>query len=187
MGGRGQAIDLLLEGEAQLAITSLREFARELEYRQFISDPIVLIAHPDHPWAKRGSIKVGDLPGGRFILREPRSGTYQTAADALAEQGMAIRDLAPVMVLGSAEAIYVAVKEGIGVAFISRRAAAEGVADGHVVEVPIAGLTIVQQLHMVRRAEQTMSTVATAFWDFVYAPENRHILGGSSGERGENR
>jgi DNA-binding transcriptional LysR family regulator len=183
VGGRGEAIDLLLEGEAQLAITSLREFSRELEYRQFISDPIVLIAHPDHPWARRESIRVDELPGGRFVFREPHSGTYQTVVDALAEHGLNVRDLAPVMVLGNSEAIYVAVKEGIGVAFLSRRAAAQGVADGHIVEVPIEGLTMAQQLHMARRADQTLSTVATAFWDFVYAPENRHILSGADGER----
>ncbi len=182
VGGRGQAIDLLLEGEAQLAITSLREISRELEYRQFISDPIVLIAHPDHPWAKRKSVRVADLPGGRFIFREPHSGTYQTVADALAEQGMNVRDLAPIMVLGNSEAIYVAVKEGIGVAFLSRRAAAQGIADGYVAEVPVEKLAMAQQLHMARRSDQTMSTVATAFWDFVYTPENRHILNGVNGE-----
>lgn len=182
VGGRGQAIDLLLEGEAQLAITSLREISRELEYRQFISDPIVLIAHPDHPWAKRKAVRVADLPGGRFIFREPHSGTYQTVADALAEQGMNMRDLAPIMVLGNSEAIYVAVKEGIGVAFLSRRAAAQGIADGYVVEVPVEKLVMAQQLHMARRSDQTMSTVATAFWDFVYTPENRHILNGTNGE-----
>jgi len=94
---------------------------------------------------------------------------------------MNIRDLAPIMTLGNSEAILVAVMEGIGVAFLSRRAAARAIADGHVVEVPVEGLQMAQQLHMVRRAEHTMSTVATAFWDFVYAPDNRHLLNGMAG------
>ncbi|MGQ9886869.1 MAG: LysR substrate-binding domain-containing protein [Aggregatilineales bacterium] len=181
VSGRSEAIDVLLGGEVQIAITSLRELSRELEYRHFLFDPIALIVHPSHPWAQRSAIRVSDLPSGRFILREPTAGTYQTVADALAEHGMNIRDLAPVMTLGNSEAILVAVMEGIGVAFLSRRAAARAIADGHVVEVPVEGLQMAQQLHMVRRAEHTMSAAAGAFWDFVYAPDNRRLLNGVVG------
>lgn len=182
VSGRSEAIDLLLASEAHIAITSLRELWRELEYRHFLFDPVVLIAHPGHPWARRGAIRVDDLPGGRFVLREPTSGTYQTVADALAEHGLTVRELTSVMTLGNSEAILVAVMEGIGVAFLSQRAAARAIADGHVVEIPIEGLQMAQQLHMVRRAEHTMSGVATAFWDFVYGLENRHLLNGMPGD-----
>ena len=181
VSGRSEAINVLLAGEAQIAITSLRELSRELEYRHFLFDPIALIVHPSHPWARRDAIGVADLPSGRFVLREPAAGTYQTVADALAEHGMTVRDLASVMTLGNSEAILVAVMEGIGAAFLSRRAAARAIADGHVIEVPVEGLQMAQQLHLVRRAEHTMSTVATAFWDFVYAPDNRHLLNGAAG------
>ena len=175
VGTRGTALQMLLEDEAHLAVTSLREPSRDLEYRPFTREPVVLIAPPDHPWARRGAITVPDLVEGRFILREMNSGTRQIAADALAEHDMSLNDLSTVMILGNSEAIHVAVAEGTGVAFISYRAAAEGIARGRVVEVPVTGLNMQQQLYIVRHATRAPTMAQSTFWDFVFVPENAVI------------
>lgn len=174
--GRDSALQMVIQGEAQVAISSLREPSRDLEYRQFITDPVVLIAPPGHPWAAQGSIETADLPAGRFIRREIDSGTQQTVIEALAEHDLSPNDLPTVMILGNSEAIYMAVAEGIGVAFVSYRAAAEGIAAGRVVEIPVRGLNMTQQLYMVRHTVRHASAVQSAFWDYVYAPENRPLL-----------
>ncbi len=176
VGSRGSAIKMLLAGEAHVAITSLREVSKELEYRPFIEDPITLIVAPDHPWAKRGAISLGELFEGRFILRERNSGTTQTLIQTLAECNFNIRDLPVVMTLGNSEAIHIAVREGIGVAFISCRAAYEGLQLGNVAAVEIENLRMCQQLYMVRRDTSTSPSAPTAFWDFVYSPGNRNLL-----------
>lgn len=174
--GRDSALAMVINGEAQIAISSLREPSRDLEYRQFITDPVVLIAPPDHPWAQRRQISVADLTGGRFIRREIDSGTQQTVIQALAEHDLSLSDLPTVMILGNSEAIYMAVAEGIGVAFVSYRAAAEGIASGRVVRVAVQGLNMTQQLYMVRHTARHPSSVQSAFWDFVYSLENRPLL-----------
>ncbi len=174
---RGSALEMLQDGTAHLAISSLCEPSRTLDYRPLTCDPIVLIAPPDHPWAGRAAIPVEELREGRFIVRELNSGTQQAVAHALSQHNLSATALDTVMVLGNSEAIHMAVAEGIGVAFISRRAAEEGIQTGRVVEVRVEGLDIVQQLYMVRHAHRVATGAQTAFWDFVYAPENRALLG----------
>jgi DNA-binding transcriptional LysR family regulator len=173
---RGSAIDRLIENTSHLAITSLREPSRELEFRQFITDPVVLIAPPQHPWASRGTIDVNELAKGRFIVRELNAGTQQAVIQALAEHDLSINDLDTVMTLGNSEAINMAVAEGIGVAFLSCRAAAASIANGSVAEVVVEGLSISQQLYMVRHAHRGTTAAQRAFWDHVYSPENQALL-----------
>lgn len=175
VGSRGSALEMLLESEAHLAVTSLREPSKELEYRDFVQDPVILIAPLSHPWAKR-TIQVSELIEGKFIRRENTSGTYQTVSQALTNYDMSIQELPLVMVLGNTEAINLAVAEGIGVAFVSQRSAADAIQTGRVAHVHIEGLDMFQQLYMVRRSERTMTTVQGAFWNFVYDPENQHLL-----------
>jgi len=174
---RGSAIKLLLENEAHVAITSCREQSKELEYRQFMLDPVVLIVPPTHRWAQRDNIHFDELPEARYIKRELRSGTQQTIVEALANHGLTLDDLPTVMTLGSSEAIAIAVAEGIGVAFVSRRAAEDSINLGRVIEVPVIDLEMAQQLYMIRRANNVMTAAASAFWDFVYQPDNRYLLG----------
>ncbi len=177
VGPRGSSIRQLLDGSAHIAISSLREPYRELEYRPFITDSVVLITPPAHPWASRPSITVEELLEGRFIVREPDSGTQQAVLEALAAFNLGLGALKVVMTLGNSEAIAMAVAEGIGVAFISERVAAEWISTRRVVAVPIEGLTIAQQLYMVRHAHRAATRAQTAFWEHVYVPENRALLG----------
>lgn len=176
VNSRIPSLDMLLEGQAQLAVTSLKEFSRELEYRPFMLDPVILIAPAKHIWARAGSIQINDLYRSRFIHRELTSGTMQTVAEALAERNMSLSDLPCVMTLGNSEAIHLAVSEGIGVAFISRSAAAEGIAAGRVAEINIEGLKMAQQLYLVRLANSVLASAPAAFWEFVYEPENQRLL-----------
>lgn len=184
VGSRGSALKMLLADESQLAITSLREISKELEYRHFVEDPIVLIVAPDHPWAKQGHISINELLDAPFILREYNSGTTQTLIHTLAEHDINIRDLRVVMTLGNSEAIHMAVRERIGVAFISRCAAQEGLAARNVIAVEVENLQMSQQLYMVRRRDATSCTSApSAFWDYVYSPGNRDLLTTTPGNR----
>ncbi len=173
---RGLALGKLEDGTTHLALTSIREPSRDLEYRVFTTDPIVLVVPPDHAWARIGHIPVDDLCRGRFIVRELSSGTQQAVVQALAEYDLGLNSLPQVMTLGNTEAIIMAVGEGIGVGFVSRRAADEALRHGRVVEVRVDGLDIQQQVYMVRHAHRAPTGPQTAFWEYVYRPENSAIL-----------
>ncbi len=173
---RGVALAMLLDSEAHIGITSLREPSRELDYRPLATDPVVLIVPPDHPWAVRDDIAPDELSETRFILREVGSGTREAVKGALAEHGIGLNDLNVVMTISNTESMYMGVTEGIGAAFISRRAAARGLAAGEVVEVPVRGLHIEQQLYLVRHATRIPTSAQAAFWSYVYAPAHEALL-----------
>ena len=173
---RGVALAMLLDSEAHIGITSLREPSRELDYRPLATDPVVLIVPPDHPWAAQGSIAPDELNETRFILREVGSGTREAVKGALAEHGIGLNDLNVVMTISNTESMYMGVTEGIGAAFISRRAAARGLAAGEVIEVPVRGLHIEQQLYLVRHATRIPTSAQAAFWSYVYAPAHEALL-----------
>jgi hypothetical protein len=85
-----------------------------------ICDPIILIAPLNHPWASQEEIDVQDLIDGNFIMRETSSGTFSAIREALAHHDIPISDLNVLITLGNAEAIAIAVQEGIGVGFVSK-------------------------------------------------------------------
>ncbi|HEX2907114.1 MAG TPA: LysR family transcriptional regulator [Phototrophicaceae bacterium] len=174
---RKTVLEMIGSGAAHLGLTSACEPARAVEYQPFTADPIALIVPPGHPWSVREAIRIADLPGGKFVRRELAAGTLATVAEALSPHGLSLNDLPAIIVIEDSAAVYQAVAEGIGVAFISRWAAAQGIAAGAVIEVPITGLELVQPLYLVRPVPARPATVAAIFWDFVFSPTGREILG----------
>jgi DNA-binding transcriptional LysR family regulator len=173
---RPEAIDLLREGHAHLGVASMRTEEKDLEYRAFLTDRIVLIACPDHPWAERGEpIDPEELPGERFIVREETSGTHVALQEALSWHDLAVEDLHPQITLGNAEAIRMTVQEGIGVAFVSWMVAKEAVERGSLAMIPVAGLALSKTLYLIRNPDRPATRAQTAFWDLATAPETEDI------------
>jgi aminoethylphosphonate catabolism LysR family transcriptional regulator len=77
---------------------------------------ILIVAHVDHPLARRRSIKFEELEGQNFILRSPGSTTRRIFDRALKKAGVTIR---AVMETNNREAVNAAVLHGIGLGAIS--------------------------------------------------------------------
>ena len=75
------------------------------------------------------------------------------------------------MGLGNAEAIEMAVEEGIGVAFISRLAAARGLELGRIVEVKVVGMKLFRKMYLARNQKYPTTRAQSEFWEFVHQPE----------------
>ena len=71
------------------------------------------------------------------------------------------------MVLGNAEAIVMAVAEELGVAFVSRLAAARDLELGRVVEVKIEGMDLTRAIFLTRNQRIPSSRAQSEFWEFV--------------------
>ena len=173
---RGAALDLLRTGEVQVALTSLREPIKGIEYRPFLIDRIVLIVAPDHPWAlRRQPVKVQELTRERFISREEGSGTSDAVREGLSHHGLSLGDLQVHLTLGNSEAIRTAVAEGIGVAFVSAMVAAESVAAGTVAVCEVEDLELTQTLYMARDVNRLAARVQAAFWEYAFSTENEEL------------
>lgn len=168
---RQVALQMLCDGAVHLAVASAREDCRDVEFRRFISDPVLLIAPPDHPWARRDCIDPEELLDATFIMREEGSGTHTAVRDGLGEVGLSIHDLRTVLTLGNSEAIALAVEEGIGVGFVSRMVEAKMV-HGRVAPVRVRGVEVRQDIYIAHHTRRAASAAQAAFWDFVHDPEN---------------
>jgi DNA-binding transcriptional LysR family regulator len=170
---RAIALQMLREGEVHIALTSLREPYKDIEYRPFLSDRIVLIVPPDHRWVRGDTvITPPDLTGENFILREKGSGTYEALKEALVWHDLSLDHLNTVMVLGNSEAIRMAVQEGVGIAFVSMMVAYEAVQAGTLATVDVEGLELANTLYMAYHTDRPATRAQSAFWDFAFAPEN---------------
>lgn len=162
-----QAIEMLCEGQVHIGMMSAPHLTcGTADTRRFMIDPVHLIAPLDHPWALRDEITIDDLWDGRFIVREDESGTAAAVREALARHGLALRDLNTLLTLGSSEAIALAVKEGLGVGFVSQIVITRLVAD-QVVVVPVRDLHIAREIHIGCQTRKPATAAQVAFWAFI--------------------
>jgi DNA-binding transcriptional LysR family regulator len=118
-----RVIELLNAGNINLGLVEGDVKRQKIVVEKLLSDELLLIAPPHHPWAKRKEVSISELIEEPFILREAGSGTRQTIEKFLARHGITPQSMKVSMVLGSTEAIKAAVENGLGVSIISRWAA----------------------------------------------------------------
>jgi DNA-binding transcriptional LysR family regulator len=116
-GNRREILALLDQGAADLAIMGRPPEASQALALPFAEHPYVIVAPPDHPFARRTGLELSDLAQEDFILREDGSGS-RLLVEGLFEQS----GLKPtvVMTTSSNEMIKQAVMAGIGLAGLSR-------------------------------------------------------------------
>ena len=168
---RDSVIKKLVSGEVAIGVSSRRIAHRDLEYRDFFSDEVILIAPADHRWADYRRVYPDDLLDEPMILREESAGTIEVLKKGLLEHDISFDMLNVAMGLGDAEAIEMAVEEGIGVAFISRLAAARGLELSRIVEVEVEGMKLYRKIYLARNQRFPTTRAQSEFWDFVHQPE----------------
>lgn len=150
----------LLEGRLDIALVEGPISHARLSVIPWREDELVVIAPATHRLVRRRRVVAADLMGEPFILREPGSGTRVVAEAALAEHG--VRPSATVQ-LGSTEAIKQAVAAGLGLAVVSRAAAADQLALGYIAVVPLRGAEFHRALTELRLTGRSPSAPAAAF------------------------
>jgi DNA-binding transcriptional LysR family regulator len=175
---RNSVLEKMAVGDVALGVSSKRIDQRDLEYRDFFTDDVILIVPADHPWSGYARIYPDDLLDEPIILREEVAGTREVLFDALRQRDIYPEMLNVAMELGNAEAIVMAVEEGIGVAFVSRLAAARGLELGNIQEVIVDGMSLHRSISMVRNNHIPPTRAQIEFWDFVNTKEAQDKLMG---------
>jgi DNA-binding transcriptional LysR family regulator len=109
-------------------------------------------------------------------MRDDTAGTRQVMMEGLLEHGIHLDDLNVVMELGNAEAIEMAVEEGIGVSIVSRLVAQRGVDLGRIKIVEVEGLNLERKIYMAYNIRRAATSAQTEFWNFVHQPLNETLL-----------
>ena len=79
------------------------------------SDPLVLVAPPTHALARQTSVSLAQLTTCHLLMREHGSMTRKATETALADAGF---ELPQHTVIGSREAIYEAIRQGLGASVV---------------------------------------------------------------------
>jgi DNA-binding transcriptional LysR family regulator len=180
---QSQIIQQLSEGDVHFAMLNLDDEEYDAaEFLSYLREPIHLIVPTDHPWALLGEIEPEDLYEANFIMREETSGTYKSVRTALGGVGINVSKLKTYLEMGTAEAIALAVQEGLGFGFVSQMII-EKICPHSVATVRIRGVNIVQDIYMGRQNRQPATPAQTAFWDFIrsidtysYLPEMERMM-----------
>jgi DNA-binding transcriptional LysR family regulator len=132
-------------------------------------DELVVVVPIGHPWHGKKEIATSDLRTQPLLLREQGSGTRAAFEAALAQAGLDLSAFHIVGEMGSTQAIKQAVKAGVGVSVISRRAVDEECRGGLVWCLKLRDLKITRAFHIATHRDRSRSPLAEAFRSFLEA------------------
>lgn len=155
----------LLERECEVGFIGAPLQLPGLTSEAWGKDEIVLAVYPQHPFASRPAIALDELEGQALILREEGSGTRRSVERLLREQGETPSWRDVVLTLGSTQGVAQAIRDGLGIGFVSAHAAAsEGLST-----VSIRGIDLTRELYMAYEPGRVTSGLLKAFLAFARA------------------
>lgn len=169
VGNRTAILDRLAHNQDDLYILGQPPENLGVVSIPFAANPLVAIAHPQHPLAAKKKISPKRLAEEPFIARERGSGT-RLGCEAFFQRN----DTAPRirMELGSNEAIKQTVAGRLGVSIIAKITVEAEVARGNLVILDVKGLPLERQWHLVYLENKVLAPAAQAFKEFLIS---RHM------------
>jgi DNA-binding transcriptional LysR family regulator len=126
----------------------------------FLTDPLVVVAAPDHPLAAERAIPLERLAAEPFLMREPGSATRLLIEEFFGARGLS---LSAVMVVNSNEAIKHGVGSGLGVAILPWQSVVHELEAAQLARLDVISLDLEYTWCLVHRQEKRFSCVAEAF------------------------
>ncbi|MCE1185875.1 MAG: LysR substrate-binding domain-containing protein [Rhodocyclales bacterium] len=161
---RDGVVQRLRENRDDLYIMSMPPADLELEQHAFLANPLVVIAPKGHPLAGQPGIKLAQLAGERFILRERGSGTRLGCDAHFARVGFKPQVR---LELGSNEAIKQAVAGGMGLSIMSRHAMAAHPADESLEILDVESFPVISNWWTLYPKGKRLSPVARVFLEHL--------------------
>lgn len=178
IGSRARVQEQVLSNELDLAVVGPASKDPELAIIPFLSDELVVVAPAGHPLAGKRRLTLKDLADQPFIMREATSGSRWSLEKEARKAGAKLR---VAMELGSNGAIKHAVESGLGLAVISRYAAALEFSSGRLVELDVKGFPIRRDWHIVHLRRRRLPGAVAEFIEFLqkgrWQPRGRRAPG----------
>ncbi len=169
VGNSKRVIELLNSGNIDIGLVEGDISRQKMVVRKLISDELLLIVPPSHPWAKRKDVSISEIVREPFIFREAGSGTRQMIEKYLSRHGITPHDMKISTVLGSTEAIKDAVENGLGVSIISRWAVRKETKYGTLKTLNIKEEKMVRDFSLVINKNSVSSNSLEEFLAFLKA------------------
>ncbi|MBN3794109.1 LysR family transcriptional regulator [Burkholderia sp. Ac-20392] len=130
----------------------------------FGQDPLIPVAAPSHPLARKRKIGIDEIERHDVLSREPGSGTRNAVEAAFARCGL---EFSPRLSVGSAEAMNRLLVQGTAIAWVSRMTIEPELATGLLARLPVDDLIIERDLTMIWRKDSTLSPSARRFREMM--------------------
>ncbi len=161
---RENVLGLLSRFEVDLVVMGRAPSHLDCEATAFATNPLAMVAPPDHPLARRRQLPFSALGEHGFLVREEGSGT-RAAMQRLFEENHT--PLKVVMELPSNETIKQAVMAGMGLSFLSMRTVRHELASGHLALLEVQGLPQINHWYVTHLRSKKLSPAAKAFKAFL--------------------
>lgn len=167
IGSSRQVSEWVAEGRVELGVVGAPPAVRGLDARALMPDELVIVVAADHPWAAREAVRLADLQQEPLIVRERGSGSREAFERTLQEAGTALSAFRVVGEMGSTQAIKQAVRAGVGVSLISKRAVIDECRANLLRCVAVKDAHFARSFYLVTQRDRTRSPLAQAFLEFV--------------------
>ncbi|MCW8847486.1 MAG: LysR substrate-binding domain-containing protein [Sedimenticola sp.] len=164
VNNRKELMRMLEQNEKDLVLMGQPPEVLDLEFEEFMDNPLVVIAPPDHPLVGKPAIPLKKLAQETFLMREPGSGTRLALERFFQEKEL---ELICGMEMNGGEAIKQAVRAGLGLAVVSAHTIELELETQRLVTLDVAGFPLLKKWFMVHRRGKRLSPSAKAFHDFL--------------------
>ncbi|MCK5480895.1 MAG: LysR family transcriptional regulator, partial [Gammaproteobacteria bacterium] len=169
---REQLLKGLEANRTDLVIMGQPPEGMDLVAERFMENPLVVIAPPEHPLAKKENIPLDRLREEPFLLREQGSGTRSAMERYFTANKL---ELSSSLEMSSNEAIKQGVEAGLGLGLVSLHTLAMELELKRLVILDVVKFPIMRNWYIVYRSGKRLSVVAQAFQHFV-KEETTNIL-----------
>ena len=161
---RENVLGMLARNEADLVVMGRAPANLDCAAVSFASNPLAVLAAPDHPLVRRKHLPFSALADHGFVVREQGSGTRAAMERVFA---MHQTPMKVVMEMPSNETIKQAVMAGMGLSFLSLRTVRHEMAGGYIALIDIDGMPIQGDWYITHLSQKKLSPAATAFKEFL--------------------
>jgi DNA-binding transcriptional LysR family regulator len=156
-----------INGRIEVGIVGAKPSEPRLECEKLMTDEMVLVVPPNHPLSERQRTNLKQLMQTPFIMREPGSGTRKSIEQVLEKKGVKLSDLNVVAEMGSTEAVRQAVKAGVGVSILSKRAVSDELNNGILAKVGLSSVSFKRAFYLILHKHRTRSPLCHVFLQFL--------------------
>ena len=154
----------LKENLADLVIMGQTPDNMDLVSLSFMNNPLVIIAPPNHPLAKKQSIRIVDLKDIEFVVREVGSGTRLAMQKFFEANNIQLKTS---MEMTNNEAIKQAVSAGLGFGIVSLHTLQQELELKQVKVLPVSEMPIMRIWYIVHQNRKIVTPAMTIFRNFV--------------------
>ena len=160
IGNSGEIIQAVTDRRLDLGIVGQAADDPDLAALPVFDDALELFVAPDDPRTGSDQLRVTDLAGATFVMREAGSATRDLALETLASSGCIPRETID---LGSNEAVKRAVAAGLGIGVLSTHSVAVDRRAGDVVTLRVSDWVCTRQFWLVHRRDRQLSRAEHTF------------------------